>query len=40
MSATGQLARLISQAPPYAADWPVDLAEAARPPEGVGMERL
>jgi hypothetical protein len=38
--AAAQLARLISEAPPHAAGWPVDLAKPARPPKGVGMERL
>src|SRR5271154_2608102 len=34
------LARVVSQAPPYEAGWPVDLAEAASPPSGTEMIRL
>lgn len=34
------LARMISEAPPYTEGWPVDLAKPGRPPEGVGMARL
>jgi hypothetical protein len=35
-----KVARMISQAPPFEAGWPVDLAEPNRPPKGAEMARL
>jgi TIR domain len=37
---TPGLARIISQAPPHAPGWPVELAPPGDPPEGAGMVRL
>ena len=34
------LARLVSEAPPYEKGWPIDLGEATRPPTDVEMARL
>ena len=34
------LARVVSEAPPYEAGWPVDFGEPAHPPTSIGMARL